>query len=207
MDTMDRFVNAPSFGVRRMIIVQPTKERLMLEPDVAVAQPAPMTYVPTALSDDWKAAAPDADLRKLHFVSQLDFLNPRGFGYVKNRTEVAGFQSHFFRAVPKSDGWQVRTIDLVGLLLHQEPVVYVTANLPRMEELRKAPTRALDDYEAASLKKLQKGETLVVDQSPKGLRMLGAIRATQQCIACHGGDEGEMLGAFAYVLGPGKKGP
>jgi hypothetical protein len=202
LQMVDRFVNAPSFGVRRMPAIRPTKERLMLEADTAIPQPAPMSFVPTALASDWNGTPADDDLKKLHRQSQLDFLNPRGFGWVKSRAEVAGFQSHFFRAVPKSEKWQVRSIELVGLLLHEKPAVYLTANLPRMEELRKAPTRELDAFEAASLQKLQKGETLVVDQSPKGLRMLGAIRATSHCAQCHGGEGGELLGAFAYVLGP-----
>jgi mono/diheme cytochrome c family protein len=30
--------------------------------------------------------------------------------------------------------------------------------------------------------------------------MLGAVRSTRQCVACHGGDRGDLLGAFSYAL-------
>jgi hypothetical protein len=30
--------------------------------------------------------------------------------------------------------------------------------------------------------------------------MLGAIRSTRQCLSCHGGNRGDLLGAFSYVF-------
>ena len=32
------------------------------------------------------------------------------------------------------------------------------------------------------------------------LRMLGAIRAANQCVACHAAERGQLLGAFSYTL-------
>ena len=37
-------------------------------------------------------------------------------------------------------------------------------------------------------------------QTPDGLRILGAIRAAKQCVDCHGGERGALLGAFSYTL-------
>jgi hypothetical protein len=45
-------------------------------------------------------------------------------------------------------------------------------------------------------------ERLYVSQSKLGLGLLGSIRAAEQCTWCHGGDGGELLGAFSYVLKP-----
>ena len=60
-------------------------------------------------------------------------MNPEGFGYVKDRKHVAGFQSHGFTKVPEAaDEWKVATVDLVGLLLHDKPVVYVSEKLPQI---------------------------------------------------------------------------
>jgi hypothetical protein len=88
----------------------------------------------------------------------------------------------------------------VGLLFHNEPVVYVSENLPRMDELRGAPTRPLDGFEATALEKLRSGEDLLVAEAPNGVRMLGAIRSLKQCGTCHGSTRGTLLGAFSYTL-------
>jgi hypothetical protein len=48
---------------------------------------------------------------------------------------------------------------------------------------------------------LHQGEDLVVAQEGQRLRMLGAIRSVRQCVACHGGARGDLLGAFSYFLG------
>jgi hypothetical protein len=79
-------------------------------------------------------------------------------------------------------------------------VVYVSENLPRMEELRGAPTRPLDGFEASALEKLRRGEALLVADAPGGVRMLGALRSVKQCVDCHGGERGDLLGAFSYTL-------
>lgn len=131
----------------------------------------------------------------------MDFVNPDGFGFIKDRRRVAGFQAHQFSQVPgPAERWAVQTVDLMGLLLHDEPVAYVSARLPRMEELREAPTRSLDGFEAAGLEELRRGEDLVVGGTPTGMRMLGAIRSAKQCVQCHGSERGDLLGAFSYTL-------
>jgi hypothetical protein len=130
---------------------------------------------------------------------------PAGFGFVKDRRHVAGFQAHQFSRVPQPvRQWQLQHLDLVGLLLHEAPVVYVSAHLPRMDELRKAPTRPLDVWEDAGLASLRGGEDLFVRETAEGLRMLGAIRSVKQCLECHGGQPGALVGAFSYTLRPVK---
>ena len=71
------------------------------------------------------------DLNDLCDAAEAAIADGGGFGWVKSRAEVAGFQAHFFRKVPTTERWQIRAVELVGLLLHKEPVAYVTANLPR----------------------------------------------------------------------------
>src|SRR5262249_8974349 len=131
----------------------------------------------------------------------------RGFGYVKDRDHVAGFQAHQFSKVPKfrevprpPERWEVRRLDLVGLLLHSEPVVYISSHLPRMDELREVPTRPLNDFEGAALEQLRRGEDLVVGATEDELRMLGSVRSSSQCLKCHEGERGDLLGAFSYTL-------
>jgi len=122
---------------------------------------------------------------------------------VRSRSEVAGFQAHAFSQMPRFNysPWHVHTVELVSLLKHDPPAVYVSDNLPRMEELRDAPTRELESFELAALDKLRSGEGLVVEPDPGVmLRMVGAIRAGRQCLDCHQGPRGALLGAFTYRL-------
>jgi hypothetical protein len=136
-------------------------------------------------------------LNGLHTNGVLDFVHAPGFGFVKDRKHVAGFQAHGFSEVPKSAAkWEVGKLELVSLLLNKEPVVYLSDRLPRMSELRGAPTRPLDRFETAGLAALRQGEDLHIE----GTRMVGSIRATKQCLECHGGSRGELLGAFSYSL-------
>lgn len=47
--------------------------------------------------------------------SILDFVNPRGFGYFKDRRHVAGFEAHRSRRVPMpANRWKVQILELMG---------------------------------------------------------------------------------------------
>jgi hypothetical protein len=202
--TVDRFVNSPGFGVGRMTH---RLGRPGLEGELRDSAPdQPEDYFRLAPKDGEKLPArPDQSaLGKLHEAGFLDFVNPRGFGYVKDRRHVAGFLSHGFSKVPEpAGGWKVATLELIGLLRHDNPVVYVSPKLPRMEELKGAPTRPLDAFETAALDALRGGADLhTEDGTDDGLRFLGAIRSTRQCVGCHGGERGALLGAFTYRLKP-----
>lgn len=92
-------------------------------------------------------------------------------------------------------------MELVSLLQHTEPAVYVSDRLPQMDALKGVPTRELDEFETVGLAELRQGSELSV----KGDRMLGAVRSVKQCITCHGGERGQLLGAFSYTIRPAKK--
>ncbi len=139
-------------------------------------------------------------LESLHHSSVSDFVFPEGFGYVKNRNEVFGFRPHRFSVKPPADdSYRFRKVELVSLLKHSKPAVYVSANLPRMSELRDSPTRPLDAFESAALPRLVKDD-LVVHSTDDRLRVLGSIRAGEACLACHAKKKGDLLGAFSYHL-------
>jgi hypothetical protein len=132
---------------------------------------------------------------------KFDFSDPFDFGYIKDRLHVAGFRPHQIDKAPtNAEDWRVERLDLVGLLLHLEPVVYVTDILPQMDELRGAPTRKLDSFEEAGLDFFKLGGDMYLKETSDGIRMLGAVRNMKQCVACHGGQRGDLLGAFSYVL-------
>lgn len=199
---VDLFVNSPGFGVGRLRPVSEAAVRAQLRDRPPVPQPG---LGPDRSPPDVWNPVPGSHFDLLHEESVLDFVNPAGFGLIEDRTRVLGFQEHGFSKVPDpADKWTVGTIDLIGLLLHPEPMAYVSANLPRMDELRGAPTRPLDPFEAEGLGRLRGGDELFVRGSDKQVRMLGAVRATKQCLACHGGDRGDLLGAFSYTLRRGE---
>lgn len=140
-------------------------------------------------------------------------------GLVQGLDKVAGFEAHrtrlpdewnrtlrivdrkHYEHLPGADiNWKANRIQLVSLLIHDEPRVYVSENLPNMEELSGSDveTRALDDFEATALEKLQNGELLVNRASHNRILMMGALRATENCLQCHDVKEDDLLGAFSY---------
>ena len=96
--------------------------------------------------------------------------------------------------------WKLNRMQLVSLLLHDEARVYVSDNLPDMEELSGADveTRGLDPFELDALNKLRNGEAIVTAATPNRLQMMGGLRATHDCMQCHNVKEDELLGAFSY---------
>jgi hypothetical protein len=203
------FVNSPSFGVRRMSsfesLARPGKQVVIPMASLATAEPSVIhdreipSYTKYMRELKWS----------LHRESVADFLDSRRYGYVKDRRHVAGFQAHqfckppaFSRYAHTAPEYQLKRLELVSLLNHEQPGVYMTENLPRMDELRDVPIRALDDFERDNLKRLWHGDDLAVKQNGKGLRMLGALRAGKQCLSCHDAQRGDLLGAFSYHLDP-----
>jgi hypothetical protein len=198
-ETVRQFVNSPGFGMMRMLPGP-------YEPAMRAKQrdPAPAQFVTSPIEVEKPRSASvtyEAALRDLHLNSMLDFTNPAGFGFVKDRRHVAGFQPHAFSRTPEAGHqWKVESIELVGLLLHSEPVIYQSLHLPAMEELRGAKTRQLDRFETDAILAVRRGEELVPGMKDEHLRLFGAIRSARQCVDCHGGQRGDLLGAFSYTL-------
>jgi hypothetical protein len=226
-ESVGMFINSPGFGITRMI--RPHESGLTskyLHELPTLPQPGPR--VTSAWSPGEFERPPENDEAFLGWMfedSVVDFVFARGFGFVKDRRHVAGFFPHQFRFVPAPTGrlkvqddgkskytkspvptrpWKLRTLDLVSLLLHDQPAVYVSDHLPRMNELRAVPTRPLDQFEAMGLNVVRQGEDLFISRDGEGLRMLGALYSMKQCVTCHGGSRGELLGAFSYRLQPDK---
>ena len=152
-ETFQVFINRPNFGVMRMFGFDEERAKRGLRYNLGPDQPGLRSPSP------WFSDSPDAknaetfkfDGKELHFTSVLDFLHPAGWGYFKDLRHVAGFQPHMFSEVPKSpERWKVESIELVGLVTHDSPVVYISEHLPRMDELRTAPYRAPDNSKCSA---------------------------------------------------------
>jgi hypothetical protein len=198
-DVVGLFVNSSGFGEARLR--RPSDAELSVGDVPPVAQPVPRASPASTPEPPTPAPTAESRLTRLHFESTLDFANLAETGYFKDRRHVAGFRPHRFSKVPGASlKVGVETVDLISLLRHDGPVAYVSADLPRMDELRDASTRPLDRFEAGALKQLRQGEDLLVEEADTRLRMLGSIRSVKQCVQCHGGARGDLLGAFAYTL-------
>ncbi len=211
-DTLADFSRAPGFGVTRTSYVfqRYTRRR---EPVGVISQPS-IDYVPEATSPQppqgHLADTPKNTLqrRDLYRQSLTNFLDGEAFGFVKDIDTTVGFESHRFtqefdtRQTVGEPPYRLARLELVSLLKHERPVVYVSEHLPNMDELRDVPTRALTAFEGKSLVRLRRDENLVTEDAGNLLHMLGAVRASETCMKCHSVRRGELLGAFSYELVP-----
>ena len=214
------FITADGFGVLRMGPL-PAKRKYI---EIPVPQPIPLPEPsaepePTGQFAEENPAAPPlhpAVAEEFHVAEMADFVNKEGFGYVpytwkngesvKRLDRVVGFQPHAFRRLPEplpvgeAVRWVIDDLELVSLLKQDTPRVYLSENMPRMDELRNAPTRPLDEFEADALGRLRNGETLVLHEDHNELRMFGPLVAVERCLECHNVNRGDLLGAFTYRL-------
>lgn len=147
-------------------------------------------WSPGELSEE-KVVQGGMDLQIIHDESLQDFV---GNASVANQVTGSGTPGR-----GKAKTWELKSLDLVGMLKHDAPVVYVSEKL-EMTKLKELPTRSLDFFELAGLEELQKGKEVFVRGKEGTIRLLGAVRAAKQCQSCHDCTEGTLLGAFSYTL-------
>ncbi len=200
----EEFVRSPGFGFSRM----PRVSRGSLEvPTVALVKLVSSDLCFDNRERPGRPLPSDDALDRLHRSGLSEFLDPDRMGYVETIDRVTGFESHAMATVPapiqvEEETWQVARLELVSLLRHDTPVACLSDHLPNLEELEGLSTRPLDEFEQASLARLREGEELVTAEEPALIRMLGAVRASETCLACHQVPQTTLLGAFAYELRP-----
>ncbi|MBA4019509.1 MAG: hypothetical protein C0483_20280 [Pirellula sp.] len=210
------------FGYSRMPAIGPSyiEQRRPYE-DLTLARAAALPReeydaAPVQASADGATSSPEREVEpgtpiavvealSLHRASREAFLSPSQFGYIENVDRVAGFASHGFNWRPEQnanipDTWKTVRLELLSWLKHDEPRVYVSEKLPRMEELSSTKTRDLDRFETSALEQLKGGEELQTASTPNRIVMLGALRASNSCLQCHSVPHGTLLGAFSYEL-------
>lgn len=218
----NEFAMAQGFGYARMMAGFVSEKAIELPPVEPISIPAeteptydPDYQIPNAGVDEGEQRPRQPSKENLlafHESGAADFVNPDRIGYVQDRDHVAGFQSHRFTTIPEvgtlysqpQSPWKVARLELVSLLKHEMPVAYVSKHLPQMDELRDAPTRPLEDFERRSLDRLALDEDVVLDETPDRIRMVGSLRAANECLKCHSVQRGELLGALTYELVPAR---
>lgn len=212
---VEQFIASPGFGVGRMPRPSPYSIELS-ENRGAQALPldrrpdmdgSVVIEAPPAAAEEFSAVPPDLayPLGAFHDAARRDFLDPDAFGYILDRDSVAGFVPHTFSKdapklyAPESHRrWLTVRVELVSMLKHDRPMVYISDRLPNMAELRDAPVRELDAFERQALEGLLQGEDLVTDVQPDRARAVGSLRAMRRCLECHEVERGALLGAFSY---------
>lgn len=220
---VEAFVNRPGFGLSRMPQPGPSYLQETLPRDMPLASnemiqtgeniPVQLPATKAAASTRRVSLPSEEALLEFHQNGKQAFLSPPSFGFVKSRDQVAGFQSHAFSFAPRIDShlgkpryrkqketWAIHRLELVSLLKHDNPAVYVSRNLPRMDKLKTVPTRPLSGFERSGLKRLYEGEDVVTAGELNRIKMIGSLRATKQCQQCHDVKSGTLLGAFSYEL-------
>ncbi len=211
-DHQANFLEAMSFGYRRMVKIRVRKEAIVL-PE---SPPIPFevstkdgSTVSLANRTEPSSATPhpgEVSLTNLNWASLEDFLDKGRMGYVQDREHVAGFLPHRFTKMPGPttepwrNTWQISRLELIGILKHATPRVYISERLPRMDDLAKAPTRDTNWFEADALRRLRTKEDLVIDYELERIWMVGSLRAGSDCQKCHAVQRGELLGALSYEL-------
>ena len=131
--------------------------------------------------------------RNVHYGALHAFREVSGFGF--RRMFVGVNERDIAVGSPAVD-----RVELVGLLLHDEPCVYVMDEMATPAKVRIAQRRPLDEFEERGLDAVRNGAELVWTREAPA-RMFGALRADSDCLACHpGAKKGELLGAFTYYL-------
>ncbi len=114
--------------------------------------------------------------------------------------EAIAAKAHNNRRNVDQRRWRIVRLELVSLLKHGTPAVYSSEHLPNMEELTDVKTRPLTAFEANALDTLRAGEELTAQTNGNVIEMVGAIRASNDCMKCHEVPRGTLLGAFSYQL-------
>jgi hypothetical protein len=190
------FIATEGFGPARMAgMFTPNEKYFSFE-----RHPRPL---PIALGDEIET---EADGEDLHDKVMTDFFKKESFGKIVGSKRAIGFEPHgptdlkqeIGTAIENAATWQLTRLELVSLLRHNEPRVYVAETIPLMNELEDIPHRALNEFEAKALPQLETERDTVIKETLAGAVMLGAVRAGNDCLQCHNGPRGKLLGAFSY---------
>jgi hypothetical protein len=212
----DQFKTAAGFGIGRARVIPYQHWRLDLEKVPLIALHESGRRNESVSFDSSAPSVVGVDYTPWHNSNFVSFVSPSssaavGWDFARGRpdlSQVVGFQPHAFGARPKPPAtagddhtpWRIDALELVSLFKHRPAAVYVSENLPNMNELARVPIRPLDEFEAGSLDKLRGGEELIVRGNSAHIRMVGSIRVAYQCLECHQVPRGTLLGAFSYRL-------
>jgi hypothetical protein len=100
-------------------------------------------------------------------------------------------------ADPVTLHYSVSDPELIGIATRPAPVAFSV----RSHQSKATQTRPLTPSEQRALTTLRAGSNVTGENTTTGRLVVGAIRATNECLACHATFKtGELLGALSYRL-------
>ncbi len=189
-DAYDHFIRQPGMGMSRMMPVLSVVQREWKIPD----------WTSEELAKEPPLLKGARDLSLMHRLNLNDFADSN------TKTEKERWAAESKRPLPGNEYlWEIKALDLVGLVVHDTAKVYISEKLPDMKNLKHTPVRDLDLFESEGLEELHNGKDLYIRSKDGTIRVLGPIHAGKACLKCHADvKEGTMLGAFSYTLRPGQ---
>lgn len=188
-EAYNRFIFQKGMGMSRMVPMLNVVKREWKMP----------TWTSEELAKGQSEIAGAKDLSLIH-RSTLSFFANSNVGSDKERNDAARADAN----TKKEHLWEIKSLDLVGLVMHETPTVYISEKLPQMKDLAHRPTREMDVFEMEGLEELMTGKDLYIRAKDGTIRVLGPVRAGKACLKCHtDAKDGDMLGAFSYTLRPG----
>jgi hypothetical protein len=139
----------------------------------------------------------DYDLHA-YFVDR--FLESPGNGISRVMQDPMALQDSMRLRITSRDTYELESLDLIGIGKHPAPVGFLGRRHQTVSMNRE--TRALTAFEEKAVAELKAGEDVASETGRTGRVVVGALRAREDCLKCHGGNPGDVLGALSYRLIP-----
>jgi hypothetical protein len=137
----------------------------------------------------------DYDLHA-YFVDR--FLESPGNGISRVYQAPMSIRDSMRLRITSRDTYRLESFDLIGVGKHPDPVAFLGRRHQTVSLNRQ--TRALTAFEERAVAELKAGEDVAVEANETGRFVVGALRAQEDCLKCHGGKTGDVLGALSYRL-------
>src|SRR5262249_17506858 len=139
-DAVLRFGNTQGFGGGRM--------GGFASPQKVVKEWKVPWWSPGELTEE-KTVDGEMDLSVIHNESLSDFADDHAGDATKAPTNIG-------HAAQKQKTWELKSLDLVGLMKHPQPLAYISEKIDvDMDKLKALPTRSLDYFELAGVEELR----------------------------------------------------
>ena len=158
----------------------------------------------------WSSAVerdgPPRELLRMHDDFVLAFIDSKGFGKMRITPMMQVMQR--YRTQGERPLW-VENLQLIGIAKHDVPVVFSSPFQgfqhaeDDMSQRPQQDGQPLTQEQRSALAALGAGQPLIVLTEDAGLRVIGPIRAGDECLGCHQKERaGDLLGAFVHTLRP-----
>ena len=137
---------------------------------------------------------------QLHAYFVDRFLESEGNGISRVYQPPMTLRESMRLRITSRDVYKLDGFDLIGIGKHPAPVAFLGRNRHTVSLGRQ--TRPLTTFEERAISELTAGEDVAVQSDPTGRAIVGALRAKEDCLRCHGGKTGDVLGALSYRLTP-----